>query len=31
VLADIGFDSMKKAIEEAEIEKAKKHIKANGH
>lgn len=31
VLADIGFESMKKAIEEAEIARARKLVKANGH
>lgn len=31
VLADIGFDAMRDAIEDAELEKAKKVVKANGH
>lgn len=31
VLADIGFAVMRRAIDDAELEKAKKHIKANGH
>jgi hypothetical protein len=31
VLADIGFGTMKKAIEDAELERAKKLVKANGH
>jgi hypothetical protein len=31
VLADIGFDVMRKAIDEAEVERAKKLVRANGH
>jgi hypothetical protein len=31
VLADIGFAVMRKAIEDAELERAKKLVKANGH
>jgi hypothetical protein len=31
VLAQIGFQQMRKLIDEAELEKAKKLVKANGH
>jgi Probable zinc-ribbon domain len=31
LLADIGFTVMRKAIDDAELDKAKKHVKANGH
>lgn len=31
LLADIGFAVMRKAIDEAELDKAKKFVKANGH
>lgn len=31
ILAQIGFENMHKAIDRAELEKAKEHVKANGH
>lgn len=31
ILADIGFTSMRKVIEEAELDRAKKLVKANNH
>lgn len=31
ILADIGFEAMRRVIDEAEIDRAKKHIKSNGH
>lgn len=31
LLADIGFSAMRKAIDDAELDKAKKLVKANGH
>ena len=31
ILAQIGFENMHKAVERAELEKAREHVKANGH